>query len=834
MDKGLETKLRKVYNTYISNAGKIPRAVQEALTVDIAQNLFGTGAYFAESKTGTGKTLAYLLAAAFYIKHGNAKDRELRVTIATPQKHLQQEIMRTFEGMVQAVPEFSGITIANIKGRRNYVSTAKISLLDEYLKKACTKIDRNTADMPMKTRLKEELAAAIRGIKAVIEECGGDLDLIEERTDVVEYLQDTLLPPGESLRDVLALCDEDDPAPAPASGRKGKGAKKKSEDAPLDQSDAYYRAARARAGEGADIVVTNHTLLLISGRLARLNQDMIPLVPMKNLIIDEAHSLVRAARDVWHQRVAISHVIDEMMRLAVETEKEGTGNARAKAAAVDKHRRVLAGMRDDFRSRIARTLGGSGAVGTLDIPTIFIRDPGDNQYRIREFVDDALSHIDLALCDILGKDEKKQNRKMERLPKEQREHAKELQRCKSILSSFSKVFDEKARTNGGANGYGYYVAFSPVHNEPTVGRLPQHIGWYLDNALWSGVESATMLSGTIADVNEKRGEATQVMSADDVYIPWSSFATIRALLGLGEKSDFILERHMSVSGHVYKPPFSWDNVKVHLYKPNVVPPFRKPEKSETENKEGDPAEKNLVQAVETLNGEVDGQEDQEGQEGQRGKGASFSAEERAALKKEIAAAIAPLIDAALHGHPRPAGGALVLLPSYEDLEFLREDLEYIFANRRTSQGNVRNILAQKQGGPSLNALVKEFKAAPGDSVLLSVGAWEGVDLPGDRLTRLFIVRAPHASPDDPVFRLASNYRSRGVMFVRKKAEEFWRFLQGLGRLLRREGDHGEIHIFDSRLFVPGDTFHDGYREYIESEFDGHIEYHEELSAAANE
>lgn len=789
MDNGLETKLKRIYNTYIASTGKVPRAVQEALTVDIAKNLFGKGAYFAESRTGTGKTLAYLLASAFYIKHVDPKDREKRVTIATPQKHLQQEIMKNFEDLTRAVPELAGITIANIKGRRNYVSTAKVALLDEYLKKACDAIDKGTDPAEDKARHKSELAAAVRETKALIEEHAGDLDLIEDAADNT-FLEDRLLPPGETLRDVLALSDEDAPAPAPA----GPGAKKVKKSGEEDPSEAYYRAARAKAAIDADIVVTNHTLLLIAGKLARLNKNMEPLVPLKNLVIDEAHSLIKAARNVWHQRVAISHIIDEMMRLSVETEQAGYTGARQDAWRVDGLRRELAKRRDGFRSQVTNNLTvPPGSSKILDIPTIYMRDSNDARYGIREFAKYAMSCIELALNVF---------QKRRKLTEDQRARMRELKRHMGIVRSFNEVFD--TTVSHGGNGYGYYVSFSQVHNEPTVGRIPLYIAWYLSHALWEGVESVSMLSGTIADMNHRRADAVKEAKKDDMYLPGAKFNTIRFLLGLGEKSHFVLDRSMPVTGNVYMPPFPWKNVRVHMYGADIVPSFCK--------------------VVNNSPGEEADLDD-----------AEFDAETRAKVKKRIAEAAAPIIDSVLHGYSREErGGSLVLMPAYEDLELLREQLETLFASRRSQgQRNVRNILAQERDGLSLNALVKQYRETASDSILLSVGGWEGVDLPGNLLTHLFIVRVPHASPDDPVFRLAGSSGRKG-MFVREQLEEFWRFVQALGRLLRKESDYGEIHILDSRLLRNGDSIHKGYREFIEAEFSGQIEYHNALEAAANE
>ena len=824
MDRALEKELREIYNGYINRTGKVARPVQEALTVDIARRLFSKGVLFAESRTGTGKTLAYLLAAAFYIKHA-PDSRAKRVTITTPQKHLQQEIMKGFKTMVEQIPEFQGITIANVKGRRNYVSKAKVMLLDESLEKAHIAIDKSDLPVAGKDRQKAELAGAVEEIKASIERCAGDLDLIENEIDD-KFLEDRLLEKGVTLRDLLALSDE---IPARTSkgkeskpgktGKKGKGNVPVLTDEP-DPAEVYYLAAKTNASLQADIVVTNHTLLLISGRLAVLNKNnpnaQNTLVPMENLIIDEAHALVRAARDVWHEHVSINHIIDYLMRLSIATEQaqaQGAySTAGADAVTVDRLRRSLVQIRDNFRSKIRSALSntGTGEDIRLDIPTIFTQDITDSRYGIREFIRNVEDCLYLATKEFTTASDRKQKKHTP----EQKSCLKELQRHAGIVKNFNKVFDTAATS--GTGGYGYYVSFSPVHNEPVVGRLPLYISSYLRTALWENIETAVLLSGTIADKNSYNASATSIFTKPGGnYLPNAQFETIKILLGLGDKSK--VARKISVAGYSYRPPFAWTDVAVHLYDPAIIPPFCKP---------GKPGE---VVADNLPDNPLDDPVDDE-----------FDSEARTKLKREIAVAAAGWIDTVLHGYSaRKRGGAMVLMPAYEDLEYLREELEKLFDLRRQAGLPVRDILAQERGGYTLNALVKQFRANENgktaeNRILITVGGWEGVDLPGDLLTHLFIVRVPHASPDDPVFRLAGSPSSRSAMFVRTKTEEFWRFRQGLGRLLRHEGDTGEIHIFDSRLLKDTDSTHRTYRDFINGEFPNKVQFHRELEKAANE
>src|SRR5690606_30968464 len=89
------------------------------------------------------------------------------------------------------------------------------------------------------------------------------------------------------------------------------------------------------------------------------------------------------------------------------------------------------------------------------------------------------------------------------------------------------------------------------------------------------------------------------------------------------------------------------------------------------------------------------------------------------------------------------------------------------------------------------------------SVLLGTSSfWEGVDLPGDILTCLAIVRLPFAPPGHPVA------EARAERLAERKENPFMklslpqaviRFKQGFGRLVRRETDRGIVIIYDTRV-----------------------------------
>ena len=96
------------------------------------------------------------------------------------------------------------------------------------------------------------------------------------------------------------------------------------------------------------------------------------------------------------------------------------------------------------------------------------------------------------------------------------------------------------------------------------------------------------------------------------------------------------------------------------------------------------------------------------------------------------------------------------------------------------------------------------------SVLLGTRSfWEGVDVPGEALSCLAIVRLPFAVPNDPLY-AARAEQFDNPFFDYFVPESVLRFLQGFGRLIRTRSDRGVVVVFDKRLLTKsyGSTFLD--------------------------
>ncbi|HEV3231812.1 MAG TPA: helicase C-terminal domain-containing protein, partial [Candidatus Dormibacteraeota bacterium] len=108
------------------------------------------------------------------------------------------------------------------------------------------------------------------------------------------------------------------------------------------------------------------------------------------------------------------------------------------------------------------------------------------------------------------------------------------------------------------------------------------------------------------------------------------------------------------------------------------------------------------------------------------------------------------------------------------------------------------ILAQGRGTGNRRQLAERFAAHP-DSVLLGTNSfWEGLDLPGQALSCVVIVRLPFRPPDDPIMR-ARGERLQDPFLELALPEAVLRLKQGFGRLIRRARDRGAVVILDGRV-----------------------------------
>jgi ATP-dependent DNA helicase DinG len=150
------------------------------------------------------------------------------------------------------------------------------------------------------------------------------------------------------------------------------------------------------------------------------------------------------------------------------------------------------------------------------------------------------------------------------------------------------------------------------------------------------------------------------------------------------------------------------------------------------------------------------------------------------------------------------GRMLVLFTSHAMLRATAEQL------RGPLESLQLKLFAQGVDG-SRTHLLRAFKNEP-DSVLFGAQSfWEGIDLPGDELTTLVIVRLPFTPPNHPVTE-ARHERfkraGRNPFMEQSLPEAVVRFRQGFGRLIRTSHDRGVVVVYDKRLITAryGGTF----------------------------
>lgn len=154
----------------------------------------------------------------------------------------------------------------------------------------------------------------------------------------------------------------------------------------------------------------------------------------------------------------------------------------------------------------------------------------------------------------------------------------------------------------------------------------------------------------------------------------------------------------------------------------------------------------------------------------------------------IETAITRLINAA-------NGRTLVLFTSYESLKSAYTD---VCATLKGFHGRI-----MKQGDDDNSKLLDAFKKEK-ESVLFATDSfWQGVDIPGESLSQVIIVKLPFTVPNDPVFvaRSEAVKRRGGNSFMELSVPDaVIKFRQGIGRLIRRSDDKGCVVVLDRRIF----------------------------------
>ncbi len=141
---------------------------------------------------------------------------------------------------------------------------------------------------------------------------------------------------------------------------------------------------------------------------------------------------------------------------------------------------------------------------------------------------------------------------------------------------------------------------------------------------------------------------------------------------------------------------------------------------------------------------------------------------------------------------RATGGrALVLFTSYDQLKRTAQAISPVLARD--------DILVYEQGeGASAHTLLETFRTTDRAVLLGTRSFWEGVDVPGEALSVLVIVKLPFDVPSDPIV-AARSETFEDPFNQYSLPEAILRFRQGFGRLIRTQFDRGVVAVFDKRI-----------------------------------
>lgn len=142
------------------------------------------------------------------------------------------------------------------------------------------------------------------------------------------------------------------------------------------------------------------------------------------------------------------------------------------------------------------------------------------------------------------------------------------------------------------------------------------------------------------------------------------------------------------------------------------------------------------------------------------------------------------------------GRMLILFTSYDMLKNTYNMLK--------ESGMLEDFMMIAQGitSGSRTRLTKSFQRFDRAILLGTSSFWEGVDIPGEDLSCLMIVRLPFSAPDEPVFEAKSSLlieQGKNPFTQLSLPEAVLRFKQGFGRLIRTEKDQGVIIVLDRRI-----------------------------------
>ncbi|MGY0394664.1 helicase C-terminal domain-containing protein [Fusobacterium sp. SYSU M8A802] len=140
------------------------------------------------------------------------------------------------------------------------------------------------------------------------------------------------------------------------------------------------------------------------------------------------------------------------------------------------------------------------------------------------------------------------------------------------------------------------------------------------------------------------------------------------------------------------------------------------------------------------------------------------------------------------------GKAFVLFTSYQMLNYV-----YYMIREELERNGIQLFI---QGMTSRTHLVNMYTAGKNPVLFGTDSFWEGVDIKGNQLSNVIIVKLPFKVPSDPVTEAIIEHitaQGKNSFTEYQVPEAVIKFKQGIGRLIRSKTDSGTITILDNRV-----------------------------------
>lgn len=140
------------------------------------------------------------------------------------------------------------------------------------------------------------------------------------------------------------------------------------------------------------------------------------------------------------------------------------------------------------------------------------------------------------------------------------------------------------------------------------------------------------------------------------------------------------------------------------------------------------------------------------------------------------------------------GGAFVLFTSYDMLQQFYRDMQMKLERK--------GFTLFRQGDEERTLLLQRFRKASKGVLFGTDSFWEGVDIAGEALRCVVIVKLPFQVPNDPVVEAqyeAITKQGGNPFYDLTVPKAAMKFKQGFGRLMRTKDDRGSVICLDPRL-----------------------------------